>query len=199
MDPRGLRTALLSMVAEDLSVREELVREGSLFERYHPRMREVHERNAARLRAVLEECGWPRRSVVGDEAADAAWLILQHSIGNPDLQRLGLRLLRAAAAVSEAPMVQVAMLEDRIRCNEGKRQRYGTQFDWDEDGLLSPLPIDEEADVDKLRSEAGLVPLAEDIRRKRRRAAEEGERPPPAWHVRQREKEQWLRSTGWRD
>lgn len=199
MDPRALKTELLSMAAEDQRVREELVHDGSLFEGYHPRMREVHERNAARLRAVLEESGWPRRSVVGDEAADAAWLILQHSIGNPQLQRLGLRLLRTAAAVGEAPMFQVAMLEDRVRCNEGKRQRYGTQFDWDEDGLLSPLPIDEEADVDKLRSEAGLVPLAEDIRRKRQRATEEGERPPQAWHERQREKEQWLRSTGWRD
>lgn len=41
-------------------------------------------------------------------------------------------------------MVHVAMLEGRIRCNEGKRQRYGTQFDWDKDGLLSPHPIDDE-------------------------------------------------------
>jgi hypothetical protein len=199
MDPQALRTELLSMAAEDLRVREELVRDGALFDGYHPRMREVHERNAARLLAVLEECGWPARSVVGDEAAHAAWLILQHSIGNPRLQRLGFSLLEAAAAVGEASMVHVAMLEDRIRCNEGMRQRYGTQFDWDEDGLLSPLPIDDEASVDKRRSEVGLVPLAEDIRRKRRRAAEEGERLPHDWKARQRDIEQWLRSTGWRE
>jgi len=91
------------------------------------------------------------------------------------------------------------MLEDRIRCNEGKRQRYGTQFDWDEDGLLNPLPIDDETNVNKRRSEVGLVPLAEDIRRKRQRAAEEGERPPHDWHGRQQEIELWLRSTGWRE
>ena len=62
-----------------------------------------------------------------NEAADAAWLILQHSIGGPQMQRLGLSLLETATAVGEAPMVCVAMLEDRIRCNEGKGQRYGTQ------------------------------------------------------------------------
>lgn len=52
MDPHALRTALLSVAAEDLRVREELMRDGAFFERCHPRMREVHERNAARLRAV---------------------------------------------------------------------------------------------------------------------------------------------------
>lgn len=187
------------MAAEDRRVREELARNGALFEGYHPRMREVHERNAAGLRSVLEECGWPGRSVVGDEAADAAWLILQHSIGNPDLQRLGLSLLEAAAAAGEASMVHVAMLEDRIRCNEGKGQRYGTQFDWDNEGLLSPLPIDDETNVDKRRSEVGLVPLEVEIRRKRQDAAEEGERPPHDWNARQQEIEQWLRSTGWRE
>lgn len=187
------------MAAEDLRVRQELARAGALFEGYHPRMREVHERNAARLRAVLKECGWPARSVVGEEAADAAWLILQHSIGNPDLQRLGLSVLEAAAAVGEARMIHVAMLEDRIRCNEGKGQRYGTQIDWDKDGLLSPLPIDDETNVDKRRSEVGLGPLDEDIRRKRQAAAEEGERQPHDWNARQQKIEQWLRSTGWRE
>ena len=199
MEPQALRIELLSMAAEDLRVREELMRDGALCEGYHPRMREVHERNAARLGAVLEECGWPGRSVVGDEAADAAWLILQHSIGSPHLQRLGLSLLEAAAAVGEAPIGHVAMLEDRIRCNEGKGQRYGTQFDWDKDGLLSPLPIDDETNVDKRRSEVGLAPLDDEIRRKRQGAADEGERPPHDWNARQQEIEQWLRSTGWRE
>ena len=101
MDVQALRTELIAMAAEDLRVREDLVRDGSLFEGYHPRMRAVHEHNAVRLRTVLETFGWPGRSAVGDEAADAAWLILQHSIGNPDLQRLGLSLLKAAAALGE--------------------------------------------------------------------------------------------------
>jgi hypothetical protein len=49
MDSETLKTELLSMAAEDLRVREELARDGSLFEGYHPRMRAVHERNAAGL------------------------------------------------------------------------------------------------------------------------------------------------------
>lgn len=199
MDPHALRNELLSMAAEDMRVREELARDGSLFEGYHPRMREIHGRNAARLHAVLEEQGWPARSCFGEEVGEAARLILQHAIGNPDLQRRGLALLKAAAEAGEASMIQVAMLEDRIRCNEGQGQRYGTQFDWDEIGLLSPLPICDPANVDNRRLEVGLAPLAQDVLRKRQLAADSGERPPLDWNARQREKEQWLRSTGWRE
>ena len=198
VDPQAIRAELLLMAAEDLRVRGELARAGVLSDGYHPRMREVHERNAERLAAIMDEHDWPGVSFVGAEAAEAAWLILQHAISNPPLQRRGLALLTAAAARGEVSPVHVAMLEDRIRSNEGKGQRYGTQFDWDEHGLLSPVPVEDEPNVDKRRSALGLTPLAEDIERKRRQAAEYGIRAPKSWTARQREKEEWLRSTGWR-
>jgi hypothetical protein len=199
VDSQSIRAELQTMAAEDLRVREELARSGELFEGYHPRMREVHERNATRLGAIMEAHGWPGRSFVGDDASEAAWLILQHAIGNPSLQRRGLTRMREAAATGDASAVHVAMLEDRIRCNEGKRQRYGTQFDWDEDGLISPLPIEDEPNVDKRRAEIGLASLAEDVLRKRRLAVESGERPPQNWEARQAGIREWLRSTGWRE
>src|SRR5689334_11865008 len=115
MDTAALSAELLAMAAEDLRVREELVRDGSLFDGYHPRMREVHERNAERLRAILNVHGWPGRGLVGETAAEAAWLVVQHAISNPSLQRHALSLLKAAAASADVPLVQVAMLEDRIR------------------------------------------------------------------------------------
>jgi Family of unknown function (DUF6624) len=138
------------------------------------------------------------RSLVGRKATQAAWLVLQHAISNPSLQRHVLVLLKDAAAADEIPFVQVAMLEDRIRSNEGRNQVYGTQFDWDEHGQLNPLPIEDEANVDVRRREIGLGPLAQDIQRKRELALRDGERPPVDWKVRQREKESWLRSVGWR-
>ena len=189
---------LLAMADEDLRVRAALADDGSLFAGYHPRMRAVHERNAARLSKILEAYGWPGRSRFGKEAADAAWIVLQHAIGNPGLQRRGLSLLHRAAAAGDASLAQAALLEDRIRSNEGRRQRFGTQFDWDMQGRLSPLPIEDEPGVDARRSAMGLPPLAQDIRAKREIAAQEGERPPQDWHARRREQEAWLTSAGWR-
>ena len=76
-DSAALRAELLAMAAEDLAVRAELARSGALFDSYHPRMREVHERNAGRLGAILEAHGWPGRSFVGEDASAAAWLAVR--------------------------------------------------------------------------------------------------------------------------
>lgn len=198
MNDASLKAELLAMADEDLRVREELARDGRLFEGYHPCMRDVHERNADRFLALLQEEGWPGLTRVGEDGVQAATLIVQHAISRPALQRRALLLLQAAAEIGEVPILPVAMLEDRIRCNEGRRQIYGTQFDWDEHGRLSPLPIEDEDRVDDRRREVGLGPLAREIERMRERAAGEGAGPPGDWRTRQKEIEEWRRQVGWR-
>ena len=107
-------------------------------------------------------------------------------------------MLRLAAARGEVPALQPALLEDRIRTLEGRLQRYGTQFDWDESGELSPLPIEDPDGVDERRRAIGLGPLAQSIRSQRQVAAAECERPPGDWHARWHGMEEWLREVGWR-
>ena len=186
------------MAAEDQRVRQELAESGALFEGYHPQMRAVHDAHAARMATILDDHGWPSEDRVGSEGAWAAWLIVQHAIACPALQRRALRALEAAAARDEVPAHQPAMLEDRIRTLEGRPQSYGTQFDWDEAGELNPLPIEDPDGLDVRRRTVGLVPIAEAIRERRRETVESGERPPSDWWSRRREMERWLQATGWR-
>jgi hypothetical protein len=127
-----LTQRLSDMAEEDQRVRAELAATGELFQGYHPRMAEVHRRNAQELEAIIELYGWPGKSLVGDAGANAAWLILQHAIGNPELQRKCLPVLREAITRGEMEPAQAAYLEDRICFFERRAQRYGTQFDWDE-------------------------------------------------------------------
>ena len=195
----ALRDELAAMAEEDQRVRAELAADGSLFDGYHPKMRGVHDRNAARLTAVIDEHGWPGRALVGEEGARAAWLVLQHAIGHPGLQRRGLLLLQDAVARGDVPPVEAAMLEDRIRVFEGRPQRYGTQFDWDESGQLNPLPVEDEANVDERRRSVGLGLLAEVIQRRREGMARSSEKPPKDWAERQRGFLAWARSVGWRE
>ena len=89
-----LRQQLVAMAAEDARVRAELAATGELFRGYAPRMEDVHRRNARDLLAIVREHGWPGRSLVGEEAMHAAWLVLQHAIGEPDVQRGCLPILR---------------------------------------------------------------------------------------------------------
>lgn len=193
MPDDALRQELLARAAEDLRVRDELARGGTLSDGYDPAMEAVHRENAAWLARVLDAKGWPGASRVGAEGAEAAWLIAQHAIGEPAFQRRCLALLRDASARGEAPAWQMAYLEDRIRVFEGSPQRYGTQADVDSDGEPFPFPIEDEAGVDDRRREVGLPPLAVQLARLERL-------PPPRDRARyQRDYEAWLRRVGWRE
>jgi hypothetical protein len=194
-----LRDKLLAMAAEDRRVRAQLLADGVLGDGYHPRMEEVHRRNAEALAAIIAEHGWPGRSLAGEEGAHAAWFVLQHAIGNPSLQRRGLGLLRRAVELGEAPALQTAYLEDRIRFFEGRPQLYGTQYDWDESGQLSPDPVEDPMSVDERRRAVGLGPLAEHTRRMRESTARSGEEPPHDLAEYRRKSLEWARSVGWRE
>ena len=187
-----LRNQLLSLIDEDARVRNELAADGSLFDGYHPRMEAVHRKNAVRLRTILEEYGWPGFDLVGEDGEEAAWRIVQHSIGEPDFMRNGLKLLKAAVENQQAPFWQIGYLEDRIRMFEGKLQLYGTQFDWDEQGQMSPYPAIENLEqLNERRAEIGLPPFQP-------APAPSDEKPPSDLKARRLEMDEWARSVGWR-
>ena len=193
----ALQARLLAMAAEDDRIRGELLRDGSLFQGYHPRQAALHARHAEALAAIVAEHGWPGRSLVGEEGAEAAWRLLQHAIGSPHLQRRCIDLLRAAADRGDIPLSYPALLEDRIAFCERRPQPYGTQFDWDPAGTMSPWPILDPATVEQRRTRVGLPPLADTVRRAREQAALEGEGPPADYERRQREIREWASRTGW--
>jgi hypothetical protein len=189
-----LRDELLAMRDEDLRVRARLADEGSLFEGYQAEMEAVHSRNAGRLVEIIYEFGWPGSGLVGEDGAEAAWLVAQHAIGQPAFQRRCLALLQAAAEAGEAPPYQAAYLEDRIRVFEGRKQLYGTQIDSGPDGAPLPFPIEDPDSVDERRRVVGLEPLALRMAKAERVApVDANERAR-----RQREHEDWLRRAGWR-
>jgi hypothetical protein len=192
-----LRRRLVEMTQADERLRNKLLRDGSLFDGYNPRMAELHARHARELAAIVEEVGWPGRALVGADGAEAAWRVLQHAIGSPELQRGCLPLLRQAAAGGDVPGAYPAWLEDRIAFSERRPQRYGTQCDWDRDGFMSPWPIEDVEGVDVRRAAVGLPSLEEQQRRIRESVARECERPPRDYDRRQREIRDWAEKAGW--
>lgn len=194
----ALRDELLAMEGEDIRVREELLSEGALGDGYHPRMREVHERNAARLKEIIAVHGWPGQSLVGQDGSHAAWRIVQHAIGDPSFQRSCISAIEKSVAAGEAPLAQLAFLIDRVCYFEGKPQVYGTQFDWDENGELNPWPIEDSEQVDERRGRAGLNTIAERTREMREQVARDGDTDPKNREGHKRKYEAWLREVGWR-
>ena len=193
---RTFADRLIALAAHDLETRERLAKDGSLFDGYHPEMQAVHEANAVELERIIAAIGWPTSKLVGIDGEEAAWLIAQHAIGLPPLQRKCLELLKAAVAVGGAPAWQMAMMLDRVRTYEGLPQVYGTQFDWDDDGALSPRRIEDPEAVDQRRKEVGLEPLEAAVAKLRARDAVQS-RPVGLTEHRVR-MDQWARQVGWR-
>lgn len=198
MNKTELRRKLLEMIAHDESVREDLALTGQLFIGYHPRMAEVHRQNAKQLSEIVGEHGWPDGDIAGKDGAEAAWRIVQHAIDQPDFQRRMFGKLLEAAAEGRIERWQPAFLEDRIRALEGRPQKYGTQFDWDENGEMSPYPeIEDPSIVDELRASVSLPPLEQAIARQREAIKNSNEPAPSDIKKRRAEQGAWARSVGW--
>jgi hypothetical protein len=127
------------------------------------RMEETDEHGLLRLKEIIAEYGWPGKSLVGTEAAGAAWLLVQHSDRDVVFQRSALEAMKKLP-LCEVENTHFAYLTDRVLLNEGKKQLYGTMLR-KENGKFVPKPIEDEDNVDKRRAELGLQPLAEYIRR----------------------------------
>ena len=189
-----IRKKLLAMQAEDARVREELAVTGELFDGYHPAMERVHSKNAAELEAMVDEHGWLGKSQVGADGAEAAWLVAQHAIALPEFSRKCLRLIQRAVTANEAEPYQAAYLADRISFFERRPQRYGTQSDWNEAGMMEVWTLEDAEKVNEHRAAVGLQ-LLENLTWEN---AETRENKPQDYAERQAGFEAWAKRVGWR-
>ncbi|MHA7956295.1 DUF6624 domain-containing protein [Streptomyces sp. L500] len=116
--------------------------------------------NTEWLRQVIDRVGWPGRSLCGDEAADAAWLLAQHADRQPHLQEAWVDLLAEAVTAGDAEPRHLAFLEDPISVRATRGQWFGTQHHKSPTGQWEPFPVREPGGVDQRRAENGLEPLS---------------------------------------
>jgi hypothetical protein len=188
----ALRQELVAMRAEDLRVRDELLAGGELGEAYAPAMEVVHRKNAARLKLIIDEHGWPDHDLVGADGTLAAWFIAQHAIGEPAFQRQVLALVHEKVKRGKVPAAQEAYLSDRIAMYEGRPQRFGTQSLPCPDGQYRRWKTEDPEHLNERRTAIGLPPLPDD--------PAETEPPPEVLAEYQewlKNYEDWLQKVGW--
>ncbi|MCD9189471.1 MAG: hypothetical protein LUM44_23880 [Pyrinomonadaceae bacterium] len=188
---------IIELKKADLDLRDKLVRNGQLFEGYNREMEALHNKNAEILNEIIDEIGYPTVEKVGAEANAAAWLVIQHSIGKPEFMKKCAALLEKAVAEDQADAKQQAYLSDRIAVFEGQPQLYGTQFDWDENGEMSPKSFDDLEKVNRRRKAVGLNRLEEQIEIIRQQVAAEVEKPPADLKERIKQADEWRKKVGW--
>ncbi|MCJ8155186.1 hypothetical protein MKJ01_15570 [Chryseobacterium sp. SSA4.19] len=197
MDLKNIAEKIISLKNADLELRDRLAKDGQLGEGYNEDMKNLHTRNAEKLEKIIDQIGYPTADKLGKEASEAAWLVIQHSINHPGFMKKCMRLLEAAAHENESEKIHLAYLTDRIAVFEDKPQRYGTQFDWDENGMLSPNFYDSLSEVNENRKSLGLNLLEEQISIIRTHAQNENQQPPKDPLKRKQELEAWKKAVGW--
>nr|BFD64355.1 hypothetical protein BdHM001_30360 [Bdellovibrio sp. HM001]BFD68551.1 hypothetical protein HAGR004_35730 [Bdellovibrio sp. HAGR004] len=184
---------ILHLIREDEAVREVLASTGELFHGYHPQMEKIHLRNAHRLQELIEKNGFPTIPLVGEEACTAALRIILHAISWPEFMRAQEPVLTDLAKAGQVPKSYVAFMIDRIRFYEGRKQIYGTNADWDENGILRVTDVEDEELLNTRRAEMGLSPLETLVI-----TPMDGDYHPPDPMKRHKEFIEWTHKTGWR-
>jgi hypothetical protein len=197
MDFKSIAENIIDLKNADLALRDKLIQSGQLSNGYNKEMKELHNRNAKILNEIIDTIGYPTTDKVGKEASEAAWLVIQHSIGQPDFMKKCMNLLEVAVGENKANPKNLAYLTDRIAVFEGKPQLYGTHFDWDKNGELSPNDFDDLTKVNQRRKSIGLNSLEEQTEIIRKQAEKENQSPPTDLEKRKQEIEEWKKNVGW--
>ena len=148
----ALREDLRHRGVEDQAVRKD--------PRRSTEMQKVDEDNTAFLKRLVGEIGWIDTTRFGKEAANAAFLIVQHS-GDMALMAATLAEIEKGVRAKVLDPHDFALLHDRLSLDLGHKQRYGTQLGQGADEKLVVMPIDDHANVEKVRAGLGLVPLSQ--------------------------------------
>jgi hypothetical protein len=113
--------------------------------------------NLVKVKAILEAYGWLGVNEIGEKANLAIFLVIQHS--DSLTQVTYLPVMRQAVKDKRARASDLALLEDRVLCMQGKPQLYGSQVRVLKNGAYALFPIQDEANVNRRRAEMGLEPL----------------------------------------
>ena len=125
---------------------------------------DLNAENLEEMNELLAEYGWPKYSDVGDLAADAPLLVINHHESEAFRMKY-LDRIKEACLAGEGSCMEYAKIHDRILVNTDREQTYGMQFKF-EGGVLVPFPIEKPETVDRRRKAIGLEPLAEYLKRK---------------------------------
>ncbi len=192
-----LAEQILEMQKRDDAFREKLIQNKTLSDGYHPKMECIHSENAESLQHIIDKIGFPTIEKVGNLAYKASWLIIQHAISKPKFMKNALTLAQKIPQKDFYTQQRIAFLTDRILVYEEKPQRYGTQFDWDENGTLNPAPFDELNAVNERRKKLGMNSLESQTEFIQTRTQKENQSPPKDLKAYKNAQKQWKQKVGW--
>ena len=115
--------------------------------------------NLMKVKEIIDTYGWLGPNEVGEQGAQTLFLVIQHS--DSLTQVAYFPIMQEAVKNGKAKSRHLALLEDRILVQQGKKQIYGSQVRTNENGKNEFFPIKDEQNVNERRASVGLDPLEE--------------------------------------
>jgi hypothetical protein len=116
--------------------------------------------NLVQVKVLLDKYGWMGRSMIGDRANSALFLVIQHA--DLEAQLTYFPLLQKSAEIGESKFSNVALMHDRILMRQEKKQIYGSQVVFNKvTGAPEFYPIEDEINVNIRRAKIGMSTLEE--------------------------------------
>ncbi|TKB04418.1 hypothetical protein E5672_06355 [Alteromonas portus] len=112
---------------------------------------ELNAEQSKRLQEIVEKFGWPTIGMVGKDASQAAWIIVQHADHDIQFQNNMLSIMQPLAISKEIDPGNYVYLYDRTHTP----QLYGTQGKC-EGSTFKPFPIKDIEQINARRGEMGM-------------------------------------------
>ena len=116
--------------------------------------------NIVKVTAIIDKYGWLGINEVGENGNSALFLVLQHSDLNTQLEYLP--VLEKATEKGKATTSELAYFKDRVLLRQGKKQVYGTQYEWDDEKKEYYLAsVIEPEKLNERRESVGILSIEE--------------------------------------
>jgi hypothetical protein len=122
----------------------------------------IDEPNTKRLEQIFDQIGFPNTAKVGKDGLQAFMTLLQHATSD-SLRVRALKPITKAFKNKEMPSMAYANFVDRLRLHQGKKQLYGSGFEF-KNGKMVLSPTEDLKNLEKRREKIGLPPMAEAIK-----------------------------------
>jgi hypothetical protein len=165
---KALQIELIEMYIKDQAARgnvmNDMITKYKLAELELPGDREaigIDKMNRDRLKEIIAGFGFPTRQLVGKDAMEGIFLMIQHSDLDPQWQKAQLPNIEKAVKQGDMDGQSYAYLYDRIKINGGEKQLYGTQFKF-VDAATKRVEMSDTEDIENLdrrRMEMGMMPM----------------------------------------
>jgi len=127
---------------------------------YQKIYRKNHAINIKKIRAILDNHGWPENSVIGEQGNRTICNVLQHA--DQETREFYLPMMRQAVLDKKLEARYLVRAEDRIATDKGELQIYGGQMKYyPETKSFNVWPVQDPVNIDKRRAAIGLGPIKE--------------------------------------